>query len=273
MQNVARAVVRAVRLRLESAAPPTQTAPSAPRPRGPCACAPRVAYLDLTGSGVETLAHVKVRRAPRPLPLRGLPGHSLVRARLQQCTRGEGARTGAHHPSRRAAPQENGRITFMFASFDAVPCITRLFGRAVAHERGTPDFEKLVAEAFPAAAEAPAAAAAPGSGSEAAAGEPDGSSISGGGGGAAGPAAAGPAAAAYHPGFAAGARSVIVADVYEVTTACGYAVPLYDFRAERDTLVSWSENKGPEALDEYRAAHASSLDGMPALAGGGATGA
>ncbi len=57
-----------------------------------------VAYLDLTGSGVETVAHL----------------------------------------------QENGRIVFLFCSFEQRPRIVRLHGKGFVHERGTPEFEKLM---------------------------------------------------------------------------------------------------------------------------------
>jgi hypothetical protein len=56
-----------------------------------------VAYLDLTGSGIETVAHL----------------------------------------------QENGRIVFMFCSFEQTPRIVRLHGKGYVHEYGTPEFEKL----------------------------------------------------------------------------------------------------------------------------------
>ncbi|MBI4675132.1 MAG: pyridoxamine 5'-phosphate oxidase family protein [Chloroflexi bacterium] len=57
-----------------------------------------VAYLDLTGSGIETVAHV----------------------------------------------QENGRIVFMFCSFDQTPRIVRLHGKGFVHANGTPEFETLL---------------------------------------------------------------------------------------------------------------------------------
>lgn len=60
----------------------------------------RVAYLDLTGSGIETVAHAR----------------------------------------------ENGRITLMFCSFEGRPLILRLYGRATAHEAGTPPFDALLHE-------------------------------------------------------------------------------------------------------------------------------
>ncbi len=57
-----------------------------------------VAYLDLTGSGVETIAHLK----------------------------------------------ENGRIVFMFCSFDQMPRIVRFHGKGQVFEKGTHDFERLM---------------------------------------------------------------------------------------------------------------------------------
>ena len=57
-----------------------------------------VGYLDFTGSGIETVAHI----------------------------------------------QENGRITFLFCSFDAKPRIVRFHGKGTVHEVGTPEFEKLL---------------------------------------------------------------------------------------------------------------------------------
>lgn len=57
-----------------------------------------VCYLDLTGSGIETVAHL----------------------------------------------QENGRIVFLFCSFDQSPRIVRLHGKGFVHALGTPEFEKLM---------------------------------------------------------------------------------------------------------------------------------
>ena len=61
-----------------------------------------------------------------------------------------------------------------------------------------------------------------------------------------------------------GARQVLLADIDRVMTSCGFAVPLYDYRGDRDTLVKWAETKGPEALDRYRKEkNARSIDGLP----------
>ena len=62
----------------------------------------------------------------------------------------------------------------------------------------------------------------------------------------------------------AGARQIIEADIDRVMTSCGFAVPLYDYRGDRDTLVRWAETKGDEALIEYRRQkNARSIDGIP----------
>jgi hypothetical protein len=62
----------------------------------------RVAYLDLTGSGVETIAHLR----------------------------------------------ENGRITLMACAFTGNPRISRIYGRGIVHEAGTPGFDALAPD-FP----------------------------------------------------------------------------------------------------------------------------
>lgn len=127
-----------------------------------------VAYLDLTGSGAETIAHTR----------------------------------------------ENGRLTIMFASFGAKPNIVRLFGGGEAVLPDHPDFAELYAR-FP-----------------------------------------------DHPGV----RSVIRLRSHEITTTCGYAVPMMELVGHRSTLDEWVDRKSPDELDAYRAQKNSvSLDGLPAL--------
>jgi predicted pyridoxine 5'-phosphate oxidase superfamily flavin-nucleotide-binding protein len=61
-----------------------------------------------------------------------------------------------------------------------------------------------------------------------------------------------------------GARQLIVVDVDSVQTSCGAAVPHYDYRGERDTLVRWIEKKGPVGLlDYWREKNTVSIDGLP----------
>ena len=62
-----------------------------------------------------------------------------------------------------------------------------------------------------------------------------------------------------HPG----ARQIITLDVERVQTSCGYAVPLMSFETDRDVLDTWTANKGPEGLEQYRRQkNAVSLDGQ-----------
>ena len=127
-----------------------------------------VAYLDLTGSGAETIAHVK----------------------------------------------DNGRIVIMLCAFDGPPRIVRLHGRGAVIAPSDARFAEYVGQ-FP-----------------------------------------------QHPG----ARAVILIDVTRVSDSCGYAVPLMDFRAEREALTRWAEKKQPSGVVDYQREHnAASLDGLPAV--------
>lgn len=63
-----------------------------------------------------------------------------------------------------------------------------------------------------------------------------------------------------------GVRSIIKISLDRVSDSCGYGVPLYDFRGERDALRKWSEKKGPKGLEEYRSSeNRNSIDGLPGL--------
>ena len=133
----------------------------------------RVAYLDLTGSGNETSAHLA----------------------------------------------ENGRITFMFCSFDKAPRILRLFGRGETILPDDADWARLT-DQFPS-------------------------------------------------GYA-GVRQIITADIYQVQTSCGFAVPFMQFVEEREALLNWAASKGETAIADYQIEKNSmSVDGLPTpLAGG-----
>jgi hypothetical protein len=62
----------------------------------------------------------------------------------------------------------------------------------------------------------------------------------------------------------AGARQIVTLDFDLVQTSCGYAVPLYGFEAQRDTLTNWAEQKGADGLDAYRREkNRLSMDGLP----------
>ncbi|WP_422738827.1 pyridoxamine 5'-phosphate oxidase family protein [Micromonospora sp. WMMD729] len=59
-------------------------------------------------------------------------------------------------------------------------------------------------------------------------------------------------------------RAVITVDVQRVSDSCGYAVPLMDFRAERDLLLTSHSRRTTDDLVTYRATkNAASVDGLP----------
>jgi hypothetical protein len=61
-----------------------------------------------------------------------------------------------------------------------------------------------------------------------------------------------------------GVRQIIVSQIAAVQSSCGFAVPLFDHVGQREALLRWEEQKGPNALAEYRQAkNATSLDGLP----------
>jgi len=127
-----------------------------------------VGYLDYTGSGVETIAHVR----------------------------------------------ENGRLTIMFCAFEGRPNILRLYGKGRVIEASEASFAALAGHFAP---QAPP-------------------------------------------------RAIILLDVERITDSCGYGVPLYDYRGERDQLVNWAQKKGEEGLRAYESQkNALSIDGLPGL--------
>jgi len=129
-----------------------------------------VAYLDLTGSGVETIAHVK----------------------------------------------ENGRIVLMFCAFAGAPNIVRLYGSGEVIDSHHPDFAPMHARL----SDAP------------------------------------------------GLRSFIRVRLTRISNSCGFGVPLYEFRGDRNQLTDWAEHKGAENLAEYQhEKNATSIDGLAGLAG------
>ena len=107
---------------------------------------------------------------------------------------------------------ENGRITFMFCSFDEVPNILRLYGKGFTVLRKTPEWE------------------------------------------------------IYAPHFTIypSTRQIIVADIDLVQTSCGFGVPMFDYKGERDKHFIWAEKTGPIGLHKYvQDNNLTSLDGLP----------
>lgn len=61
-------------------------------------------------------------------------------------------------------------------------------------------------------------------------------------------------------------RAIVRVRLTRISDSCGYGVPLYDYRGERQQLSKWAERKGAEGIREYRAKNnARSIDGLPGL--------
>jgi hypothetical protein len=62
-----------------------------------------------------------------------------------------------------------------------------------------------------------------------------------------------------------GIRQIVEARISRVQTSCGFGVPLMEYSGQRDTLLRWAENRGPQGLAEYREKkNVRSVDGLPA---------
>jgi hypothetical protein len=127
-----------------------------------------VAYQDLTGSGIETIAHVR----------------------------------------------ENKRIVLMFCAFDGPPKIVRFHGTGSIITPDHPEFKNI--------------------------------------------------AARFHQ--QAGTRAYVQINVTRISDSCGYSVPVYEFKHDRDVLDKWTTIKGDKGLKEYRELkNTQSIDGLPGL--------
>jgi len=58
-------------------------------------------------------------------------------------------------------------------------------------------------------------------------------------------------------------RQIIVADIYEIQTSCGFSVPLYEYIGERDHAEKWAQRKGADGIEAYKKEkNRVSLDGL-----------
>lgn len=48
-----------------------------------------------------------------------------------------------------------------------------------------------------------------------------------------------------------GARQLFLLDIDLVQTSCGFAVPFYDYKKERNALTDWAEKKGNAGIEAY----------------------
>jgi Pyridoxamine 5'-phosphate oxidase len=61
-----------------------------------------------------------------------------------------------------------------------------------------------------------------------------------------------------------GERQIIIINIDGVQTSCGYGVPLYDLKEERQQLITWAEKKGVDGITQYWHDHNQvSIDGLP----------
>ncbi|WP_066382635.1 MULTISPECIES: pyridoxamine 5'-phosphate oxidase family protein [unclassified Anabaena] len=61
-----------------------------------------------------------------------------------------------------------------------------------------------------------------------------------------------------------GTRQIILVDVERVQTSCGFAVPLYEYQGQRQTLINWAEKKGEQGIKDYQQQkNTVSIDGLP----------
>ena len=61
-----------------------------------------------------------------------------------------------------------------------------------------------------------------------------------------------------------GARQIVRLAVEIVQTSCGFAVPLFDYKGERDSLKRWTEQRSDSELEAYRRQkNMTSMDGLP----------
>jgi hypothetical protein len=63
-----------------------------------------------------------------------------------------------------------------------------------------------------------------------------------------------------------GTRAFVHIHVTRISSSCGYSVPFFDFKKQRDVLDKWARKQGPAKMREYRAKkNQQSIDGLPAF--------
>lgn len=61
-----------------------------------------------------------------------------------------------------------------------------------------------------------------------------------------------------------GERQIILLNIESVQTSCGFGVPIYEFKEDRETLINWAANKGELGIKQYqRKNNLESIDGLP----------
>lgn len=73
---------------------------------------------------------------------------------------------------------------------------------------------------------------------------------------------------ALFPGYDR-ARAIIRVDISRIQDSCGWGVPFYEFKGEREQLKRWADNNELDAQgrEKWREKNARSIDGLPGLNG------
>jgi len=62
------------------------------------------------------------------------------------------------------------------------------------------------------------------------------------------------------------ARNVVTVRIHRVSDSCGWGVPFFEFKSEREQLRRWVDNRTPEEWEARRYdSNAVSIDGLPGL--------
>ena len=72
---------------------------------------------------------------------------------------------------------------------------------------------------------------------------------------------------AHFPAFGK-ARAIVTLDVTRIQDSCGWGVPFYEFREERDQLKRFADNpkmSADEWAEKYYVKNAQSIDGLPGV--------
>ncbi len=61
-----------------------------------------------------------------------------------------------------------------------------------------------------------------------------------------------------------GTRQIILLGIESIQTSCGYGVPVFELKQERQTLIDSANKKGDRAIQEYwQQKNQVSIDGLP----------
>ena len=60
-----------------------------------------------------------------------------------------------------------------------------------------------------------------------------------------------------------GTRQIFLINIDSIQTSCGYSIPFYEYKSERDALIKWAEQKGEAEVKDYQNTNnTTSIDGL-----------